>query len=615
VIGTLIKKELREHFWVIAAAWLFFAMALIGLLKSADDSGSPLGAYRQLVLLSTLMSLVLANRLVVREYGGRTQLFLETLPIGRAHVIAVKWLLGAACLLVPLALGLAVTLWVSTDTVDITQRFIMLLGLRGGTFALFFYSLAFCIALMGRYRYVLWLALIVAIAVIDSFGQNPVEQWAPLQLVSDTLPFERDRVPVQELWVTWIATMASIAVMFTLTLAFNGSWVVSLSRSMSLKEKTIVTAMFLATVSVIVQLEERKPKPPFEVHDAVVSDDAGENVLRVSVARADNVSDDRALELARILAADVYAADEFLSLESIPKLAVLPDSSIDSDLFLLAELPNSDGVVVRGAVGSEHFDLAGFRAFVVSSVIDWHSRGRAMREERRWLADGFAQWLVARHDPIRRERLALRASAAMGIANAQQFSLDDSLHRWLTVREQLGDCLSDALAWRAAASLANEIGEVRFRDLMQASFGTRPHADVRALLAERSTDELLRRANAPSVTALSSSLLAAPLVIGEFALWPVNFRAAPMRGSTFEVRYDVAFGRDQVAQPFAVRYFRIGPWEREITRARMSRVDATASGVLPNSFTRGTRLFTAVEVNNSKLNCTVRYGAHRWEVR
>ncbi len=97
-------------------------------------------------LLGALSVLTLANRLVVREYTGRTQLFLETLPVSRAQVVAVKWLTGAVLLAIPMAAGFAVTLHVAFAQVTLTSRFIQLIAVRGGTFLLFAYSLAFFIA-------------------------------------------------------------------------------------------------------------------------------------------------------------------------------------------------------------------------------------------------------------------------------------------------------------------------------------------------------------------------------------------------------------------------------------------------------------------------------------
>jgi hypothetical protein len=66
--------------------------------------------------------------------------------------------------------------------------------------------------------------------------------------------------------------------------------------------------------------------------------------------------------------------------------------------------------------------------------------------------------------------------------------------------------------------------------------------------------------------------------------------------------------------PFAVRYAEIGPWQPEMDRESLARVDATRAGVLPRSFQRGAILFTAIELRDPHLACTLRLGARRWEL-
>ena len=87
---ALIVKELRQH-------WLAFSLSmglcglgvlLLVLVVASEDSGSWFRVLKQfLQTFYVIMALVVCNRLVVREYQGRTQLFLDVLPI---------WELGGA---------------------------------------------------------------------------------------------------------------------------------------------------------------------------------------------------------------------------------------------------------------------------------------------------------------------------------------------------------------------------------------------------------------------------------------------------------------------------------------------------------------------------------------
>ncbi len=615
----LVLKELREHRWVLLALWLSSAIGLTGLLYSAKDEGSPLDAFRSLVfLLGGLSILTLANRLVVREYTGRTQLFLETLPVSRAQVVAVKWLTGAVLLAIPMAAGFVVTFHVALAQVVLTSRFMQLIAVRGGTFLLFGYSLAFFIALTGRYRYVLWGGLILGAYCIDTYAQFPFQQWSPIALVSKSMVFERLELPIVDLMITWLVTVLLIVATLILSLASEGSLVLALSQRMPPRERVIVTVAVISLISLLGQLEARKPKPAFTLHDAVIS---GAGASQVAIARTGKGTNLAAKLLSDKMSSDLHELQTYLSLSAGPGMFVLPDASIDSDVFLRATLPSSDGVVVRGAIGAEHFDQEEFRAYAVEQALEWYTHDRARQEDRRWLLDGFTQWWIARASPTRQDQLTQRAALAARMLHFESTHLDAQLRHWLMVREQLGDCLSDALAWRAVALLVEELGPDRFRQLTTELFGRHFPDDARAAFLESSFDNAWRHADAPAFPTFAEGLRAAlqadkvrvALIPDAIVQEPVIFQAAAMRGGAFEVHYRLG-AINGTNPPFAVRYAAIGPWQPELDRESLARVDATRSGVLPRSFQRGAILFTAIELRDTHLACTLRLGARRWEL-
>jgi hypothetical protein len=617
----LVRKELREHRGVLIAMVVVCALGLLTLLAAAMRQGSPVAAWRgMLAFFGPLLSLALANRFVVREYGGRTQLFLETLPMGRAQVITVKWLTSAVCLLVPMALCFGFILLAADSKVELTPRFMLLLALRGFVFLMFVHALTFFIGLMGRYRYVLWMALLALGILANSLWQVPPQQWPPALLVSAAMPFERELAPVHALWLTGAMTAGLIGATFMLALGFQGSWVVALARRMSLREKIVVTAVFISVIYAMVLLEDRKPKPAFTVQNGVSS---SPGLPRVMVARAEGVSQEAARSLAQRLATDLQSAQEYLALDKLQVVAVLPDASIDAELFLVADLPDSDGVVVRGAVGAARFDETAFRAFTLQQVLDWYSKGRASRESRRWLLDGFPRWYIVRNDAAQRELLTLRSVAALQALEAGEHGLAQALRHWLTTREQLGDCLGDALAWRVLEWLSASLDEERFQQLARTVLGQRPSTGIRAYLSEKPMDSLLQSAGAPMIETLAAQLQKAIQADGEANVnrlplapqWSAKIEAVSMRGALFELRHSLTVAGAEHPPPYAVRYLRVGPWDGELNRASMNRTDATAPGVLPASFVRGERLFTAVEMFSPQLQCTLRLDARRWQVQ
>jgi hypothetical protein len=613
-MGALLRKELRELRWLLPVLWLLLALAQFALLRNARLEGSPMVAFTQVVeILAPLMALVLVNRLVVREYLGRTQLFLETLPISRAQVIATKWLLGAALLLLPMALCLLWTLLAARAKVDLTPQFVALVVARSSCFVLFFYALAFFIGLCGRYRYLIWIALVAFLMIADTRMQLPPYQWAPLHLVQKSMAFERSHWPLKELLITAGAALALVAATMALALAAQGSLVVALSRRMSPREKAAVTMVFMALLTILSVVEDRKEKPAFELARASHSDGGA----TVAVGKIG----DRGVEqlLANRLAGDLDQLQRFLALERRPALAVVPDTSLDPDVFQRAALPNADGVVLRGAYNDEQFDLDGFRAYAMSAWLHWYTHERAGQEDRRWLLDGLTQSMAARDLPQQQDKLALRAAVAARLLHARHASIDSALGQWMSVREQLGPCLGDALAWRMVTSLSAQMGAAQFQALSRRALIVPPSSAVHDALLAPTMAQLLAQSHGPDLAALARAVEALGAAeqrrlgarLDAIVLPAVTFAARRMDGRSYEVGYTV----DAAAAPFAVRYTELQPWSAELSNAALARVDAAGSGVLPASFARGTRLFTAVERDDPQLGCKVRLAAQRWSVQ
>ncbi|MES2316865.1 MAG: ABC transporter permease subunit [Pseudomonadota bacterium] len=608
---ALLRKELRESRWMLLALWLVLALAQFATLKQSTMEGSPMAAYRQLVsFMAPIMALLLVNRMVVREYMGRTQLFLETLPVSRTQVIAVKWLLGAALLLVPMAICLVVTLLAARSQVTLTPHYIALVTVRSMSFMLLFYALAFAVGLTGRYRYLIWGVLAFGSIIGASQWQLMPAQWAPFYLIQDSMVYERLHLPLRQVLITCGAALALIAATFALALSAQGSLVVALSRRMSPREKAGATIAVLGLLTMVSVFDVRKEKPVFVLKRASHSE-------RAPVVAVGGASNPAAQDLANRLSADLADLQTYLALPQAPSLSVLPDAALDADVFQRGGLPDADGVVVRAAFSSEQFDLDGFRAYALGAWLHWHTRERAGKEDRRWLLDGLVQWMAARDLPQQQEKLALRAAYAARLLKERHVGIDGALHQWLAAREQLGNCLGNALAWRMVSALEQQVGAAKFQALARA-LAVRPPADARATLFEPGIAQMLAQAGAPDMATLARQfdkvIYADQTRLAQFALPAAAFKALPMEGSTFEVQYMV--GKAGVdGAPFSVRYAELDPWDGELPIAALARVDATRSGVLPASYARGTRLFTAVERREELLGCTVRLAAQRWVVQ
>ena len=614
---ALVRKEWREHGGVLVLLCLALALALGIMLNAAKQSGSPLKAFQGIVTsVMPLMAVILVSRLVVREYMGRTQLFLETLPVSRLQVVGVKWLTGAVWLFVPLAICFVVTLFAARHQVVLNAHFIALIAIRAAAFTLMMYALFFALGLTGRYRFLIFIVLLVAAVVADQRGQLEFSQWPPFLLIQQSMVYERIDLPLQAVLTTCAMALALIVFTFALALSAQGSLVVALSRRMSFREKFTWSIVGMSVLSLVVMIDVRKQKPSFEMASAIRS----ESGPTVSVARQGKTGDAQAL--ADQLSADLKHLQDVLALPVEPSLNVVPDNALDAGIFQTATLTKADGVVVRAAFNSPDFDRDGFRAYALSAWLRWYSNDRLASEERRWLLDGFTQWLPARSLPQRQEILTLRAALAARALSARQIGMDSALGQWLTTREELGACLGDALAWRMAMSLEQQLGPQGFQTLARSVFAAPHPKDMHSLLTDPSLAEVLVRAQVPPLPALAlrfeKDLRADQARLGpaldQLALPSVVFSTKSMGGKAFEVHYQVGKA-GAVLAPFSVRYLELGPWAGELANEALAQVDSARSGVLPASYARGTRLFTAVEQRDARLGCNVRIASSRWEVQ
>ena len=270
--GALLRKEWREHrgSWLLLNI-LFVLLLFLLLLSEAQyaEKGSLFELLRvPSVLLSTAGALFVAHRLVVREYGQRTQLFLEALPLSRARILVTKLVLGAAVLLLPLAVSLLL-LWERARThEEVTSRFVLLLTLRTGTPVLLGWSFFALAGLLGRYRNPLFILLTIAAFAADHLTAFDLSKWGPFALLGTDFAFERHRIPWGTLGPCWALMAGAVALCFVLVLHGDGTLAELLSQRMSHREKVFIACVFIGLFTVISVMGEEKQRQPFALHDA-----------------------------------------------------------------------------------------------------------------------------------------------------------------------------------------------------------------------------------------------------------------------------------------------------------------------------------------------------------
>ena len=313
-----------------------------------------------------------------------------------------------------------------------TPQFAINLASSAAAYALFWFTLFFTTGLLGRYRWPLFILLGVAAYAVDTRTALEISQFGPFKLIGERFAFEREALPVRPL-VEALATAGVFAAAgFALALVREGNVSALLAERMSQREKVFVTIV-IATASVAVTSGSPKAKrQPYQLPDAVEHTVRGATV-KVAGPQA------KARPLAEFLAAEMADMRDYLALDSLPTVMVTRRSDLDANKFERGQISNAEGFLVRLNYDADGFDRGRFVAWLANEVLNHRLHGRAGREDRRWVLDGFGEfwWRRARATaPLAEDRdVALRALVGFGEAGVSA----SSLARWMTECERVGD--------------------------------------------------------------------------------------------------------------------------------------------------------------------------------
>ncbi|WNG19247.1 hypothetical protein [Cystobacter fuscus] len=612
---ALVRKEWREH----RGAWLLlqsFVAAVLFVAWRGQEAFAEQGSLFALLkgptlLLATGGALFVAHRLIVREYGQRTQLFLEVLPVSRARVLATKLVLGAAALLPPLVLSLLLLWHQARAHEPISGRFVLLLLSRAFTPVLLGWCFFAFAGLLGRYRNPLYLFLLIALFAADHLTDFDLSRWGPVALLGSDFAFERHRVPWKDLLTCWALSGALAGAGFGLVLYRDGTLAELLSQRMSHREKVFIACLLVGLFVCVATWGEAKQRKPFALSEA---ERVTVKSSSLQVASGVGFPPERARRLAELLATDLRAVSDFLGLEQLPPVAVLPILELDADVFQRAKLEKADGVVVRANLADPDFDPLAFESFLFREVLIEASQGRVLREERQWLLDGFTSWWV---NQTGAEPLPARAA----VASREDF---EEKH-WLTTRERLGPCLSGALAARGIQVLRHRLGQAAFQELMRRVLVLPEATGFWGLWREPRLAELLAHRDGPTVDELAGFWREAlrrdreshAAVLEPLAWLQPTLTLVAESARTFRLEH--ALRTDSGAPPpsYALLHHALEPFENEVPTHALSRQDVMSgtSARLPLGLAWGDRWLFVVQVDSEVLGCPIRLLAQRREIR
>ena len=490
-IAALLEKEARQHSLAVAALLVCLAVLYLLLLLGTavnPESVTLMQTHAAFLFFAAFGAAVLANRLVVAEYYGRTQLFVEALPMRRVEMVALKYALGLGVLFFAAGLSLLVTALASVTREAIDARFLGLVATRTAVFLFFIWSFFFAMGFVGRFRGPIYIGILVALGAVEQMTAFELAKFGPLAVIDGTFVVEREVLPTRAVVETLALGAAATVFAFALALLNEGSVAEALARRMSRREKAAIGIFFVALTLALAFFEERKEKEPYAFPEGEVLA-SGSVPLEVLYLLPERLDDAKAL-LAR-LEDELSALASELGWERLPEVRIAYGPSLDPGIYDRAELPENDGILVRANFRrSEGWDARDFSAHIVGLVLDRATRDRARFEPKAWLRDAFAQWWSLRG--ASGGRLDLETACAEGetpilraLWATRSEPLDERrLEKWRLYRERHGEPLAEAAALSGLLVLESRGGREAVVALARRVLGRDPPEDARELFYE-----------------------------------------------------------------------------------------------------------------------------------
>jgi hypothetical protein len=480
---ALFRKELRQHGAALVGVTVLLALIVLlarfGQMKEARVL-SVLELVPQFAVTALLAAaLTLGHRLVVAEYYGRTQRFVESLPVRRGQMVLVKAAFGLGWMLLWAGATLLFAVRAARATEPVELRFLAIMGARLGLYTFAVWGVVFAFGFFGRLRVPLALGGVFLLFLLNRTTNLDLGRWGPLALVDHaTYGFERHHVPWRALAEAAATGGVAMALAYALSRVREGSVVEALARRLSARELSALLVMAAGGATLVGALSREPATPEYQfTTDKVLRGKTG----AVEIAYLEDELQPTAERLAADLEDKIAATARILSLpEALPKVRIVEGPEVAA--ARPRTVANDDrALVVRARLDDLGDEDEAQLVFDVLHGLLWRrTRQRAGHEPKHWLLDGFALD-VARSgeaappitDPPDRD--LLRAVAA-----AEIVPLDErALFAYGITSERLGDVPVAALAASGWRVLGAHVGPERTRALARAAFARRGTGDVR----------------------------------------------------------------------------------------------------------------------------------------
>ena len=638
--AALLQKEFAHHLLALTGLTLLLALAFV-IYWWQLDSGARVLTYLSLVssfakIPIVLAALYLGHRLVVLEYYGKTQHFVETLPISIGQMELTKFMFGFVYLGCVNAAILAASVALSVENELVESRFLAIMTVRLVAYVFALWSFVFCMGFLGRLRIPLYVLVALGVAAIDYYTKFEVSRFGPLALIDGaTFAFERRQFPTPALIESAVVGSVFFVLAFALARTREGSLVEQLAQPMSQRERGFFATCIVCVVLAWSWAADKAQRAPFEF--------TSEHVLR---SRSGSIEigyfrDDArrvAQQQLNFLDARVDPMWQALQLgEMAPKVRIALSSSAHTGRFETTHEDPLEGIVVEADfLGGGDRKFTDLSTYVVHEILAAHSKRRASIESKHWFLDGFSRYWTL-HGASTPDRLGTRFEGDVlhALVASRKVAVNvDRIREWDLVMEGLGYPMADAFAYLGLRVLADRRGVDAVMNLARTVLARTPHIGVMDLWYERRntmadvfesstggswpqfveawSNSVERLRGSPAYT---SALERVPRGVAQFRnvrhaagsdlvvavrLQPAP-SPAPTLGDTCTFSHTIL---GPVDTPIDIRNMQ---WEERLWPAQQSDIEH----IQPTPYGEGSRMMVAVDCDFAALGIPIRMGVER----
>ncbi len=459
---NFVLKEFREHTLALFCLAIgLFVVVLLSLTqqRAGEFNMSSFEVVRfALITVIPLITLILGNRLIVREYTGGTRRFVESLPIHPATPLVIKYALGWSYLAL-LGISLVALAALLADPAEfIDTRYTLLLIVKTTTIITVYWSVVFFASFTGKIRLVIYLIIGAALMYLINLPGFDETRFAPVALMDHQLfVFERDEIPWQDLLESIGLAIVFASAGFALALVNEGSVAEQLGKPLSTRNIAAIVLLVIGVFSVYANLNEQQPNSVQEFSGDFVLRNAEPNVevsylSEIDRAQAQTAMDNLLTMLTR------FQAD--IGVASLPRLQI----SLNKDMERTEVFPEYSQGFPPGVLVTANFSNYNFYEHQMMNTIALHhmllvlTNTRWDYETRHWLLDGYARWWAEGAEKAIESPNNTEHFARAIIASKRFTENEDVLQRWQRTTDRYGFEAAGALAYSALLYLEEKYG-------------------------------------------------------------------------------------------------------------------------------------------------------------